>query len=423
VAPEEVETGIQLHPWRQLRGQRRMEVEEVAGAERGFVAEVVAPRVEGIEGAEPVVVGIPVAAGDADEQRQSGWAASVFERMSGLGGQRPGTDAGIAETSPLDDGFPVPVPPVPLAERARTDGPAALACGSLDVAGQVIFVVQHVDVPGRGGCAAGGVDAAQYLRRRAGIVETARAVLPRGCGECIDAPGAVARIGADGLEAASHVGPLARVDQPCRAELQLLDADPHADAVVTSRCRSPFDEQVGRVEPVLVHRRRPRDAATGPRTGQLREAAPVLAPRQVGEGRGALAPGTPRVLWLQTVAGIAGVLVAPAQVAADAEAHVRADRTMLPARAAAARGAGAALAAEIILETQWTEPCPRGIGCQQQGDAQPRRLGEGPTCLGPAPQFPAAGGQVLHADSSNSLDTRGARLRQWRAWRAPDEMA
>src|SRR5690606_4659125 len=183
VAPEEVETGIQLHPWRQLRGQRRMEVEEVAGAERGFVAEVVAPRVEGIEGAEPVVVGIPVAAGDADEQRQSGLAASVFERMSGLGGQRPGTDAGIAETSPLDDGFPVPVPPVPLAERARTDGPAALACGSLDVAGQVIFVVQHVDVPGRGGCAAGGVDAAQYLRRRAGIVETARAVLPRGCGE------------------------------------------------------------------------------------------------------------------------------------------------------------------------------------------------------------------------------------------------
>src|SRR5690606_16191142 len=314
-------------------------------------------------------------------------------------------------------------PPVPLAERARTDGPAALACGSLDVAGQVIFVVQHVDVPGRGGCAAGGVDAAQYLRRRAGIVETARAVLPRGCGECIDAPGAVARIGADGLEAASHVGPLARVDQPCRAELQLLDADPHADAVVTSRCRSPFDEQVGRVEPVLVHRRRPRDAATGPRTGQLREAAPVLAQLQVGEGRVALHPGTPRVLWLQTVAGIAGVLVAPAQVAADAEAHVRADRTMLPARAAAARGAGAALAAEIILETPWTEPCPRGIGCQQQGDPQPRRPGDGPTRLRPAAQFPASGRQGRRAASSNSLDARGARLRQWRAWRAPDEMA
>src|SRR5690606_36323246 len=131
-----------------------------------------------------------------------------------------------------------------------------------------------------------------------------------------------------------------------RAELQLLDADPHADTVIASRCRPPLDEQVGGIEPVFVHRGRAPDAAAGTRACQLREAAPLPAQMQVGEDRVALHPDAPAILGLQAVAGIGGVFIAYAQVAADAEAHVLANGTILPARAAAVGGAGVALGAE-----------------------------------------------------------------------------
>src|SRR5690606_22668049 len=180
VTPEEVEAGIQLDPRRQLCGQRGMDVEEVAGAERGFVAKVVATRVEGIEGAEAVVVGIPVAACDGDEQGKPRLAGDLAERIAGIAGKRPGADAGVAEAATLDNRFPVPVPRTAVAVHPGTEGPAALVRDTLDVAGEGVFVMQRVDVQGRGGCGAGRVDAAQCLRRRAGIVDTALPVLPPG---------------------------------------------------------------------------------------------------------------------------------------------------------------------------------------------------------------------------------------------------
>src|SRR5690606_7532856 len=123
------------------------------------------------------------------------------------------------------------------------------------------------------------------------------------------------------------------------------------------------------------------DAAAGTRACQLREAAPLPAQMQVGEDRVALHPDAPAILGLQAVAGIGGVFIAYAQVAADAEAHVLANGTILPARAAAAGGAGVALGAEIVIETQWTELCQRRIGCQQQGDAEPHRVHACRACL------------------------------------------
>src|SRR5690606_24266714 len=208
VAPEEVEAGIQLDPRHQLCGQRGMDVEEVAGAECGFVAKVVATRVEGIEGAETVVVGILVAAGYGDEQGQPRSASDLAERIAGVSRKRPGADAGVAKAATLDKRFPVPVPRIAVAVHPGTEGPASLVRDTLDVAGEGVFVMQRVDVPGRGGCGADRVDATQCLRRRAGIVETALAVLARGRGECIYAPAPLARIRADGLEAAAHIGAL-----------------------------------------------------------------------------------------------------------------------------------------------------------------------------------------------------------------------
>src|SRR5690606_8720534 len=99
VAPEEVEAGIQLDPRHQLCGQRGMDVEEVARAECGFVAKVVATRVEGIEGAEAVVVGILVAAGYGDEQGQPRSASDLAERIAGVSRKRPGADAGVAKAA------------------------------------------------------------------------------------------------------------------------------------------------------------------------------------------------------------------------------------------------------------------------------------------------------------------------------------
>src|SRR6266705_180657 len=69
VTPEEVEAGIQLDPRREPQAQRRMDVREVAWPKRRLVAEIISAWVEGIEGAEAVVIRIPVAAGNGEEQR------------------------------------------------------------------------------------------------------------------------------------------------------------------------------------------------------------------------------------------------------------------------------------------------------------------------------------------------------------------
>ena len=96
----------------------------------------------------------------------------------------------------------------------------------------------------------------------------------------------------------------------------------------------------------------------------------MLAQAQVREDGTALHQHTPSVLGFQPIARIAGVLVAPAQIAADAQAHVVSDRAVLPAcDAVVVLGARLALGAEIVVEPQWTELRQRGLGNQQQKNA------------------------------------------------------
>jgi hypothetical protein len=140
-APEARCDHLDRHALAQIEIDARMNIDDVAPTDRRQLAKIFALGKKGVEGAEAIVRGIAVAAGDIGTKAKARFERRPREVPCGFGAERPGADAVAVELPALEHGLPVPAEVAALAEKAQPKRVARLEAGASGKASSFIFIV------------------------------------------------------------------------------------------------------------------------------------------------------------------------------------------------------------------------------------------------------------------------------------------